>query len=312
MAQKIIQGITWIIYKGIWLVCLGLSITASILHFRVISNNPYYVNIIPVIIITVESLAQLILGQGKVDWRAKRYGPAIVKIMLYGAYLLIFGVMSSMIFFVTQVTVQEERINRALEDRIAIQNQIKSNNDLIATLNKSLETEAETGFGRRSEAIMARIDNLKKDNEELKTKLDNTIAPEESVTGFSALSRVTGISSNWLVITSFGALVLFVYTGLIVLNPLAPPEELKPKQGPVAVTKSDSVTKRPVTLRRNNPPVTDETDGDDLNCPVCGGPLSPGQKYCCNACKQKAYRERKRQREEEKLHRIRQEGVKVF
>ena len=89
------------------------------------------------------------------------------------------------------------------------------------------------------------------------------------------------------------------------------PEEEKGEPGPEP-SKPHSVTKRPVTLRRNSPPVTNETDGDDLNCPVCGGPLSPGQKYCCNACKQKAYRERKRQREEEKLHRIRQEGVKVF
>ncbi|HBR27923.1 MAG TPA: hypothetical protein DD789_00645 [Firmicutes bacterium] len=310
MIQRILQGVNWLIYKGIWLICLGLSITASILHYRPISDDPYYMALVPVMIITVECLAQLILSQGKANWRDKQYWPAAIKIGLYGVYILIFGVMSSMMFFLTKATVQEITVERALESRASVQAEMALNEDLIKTLTKSLGTEAESGYGRRSEAIMAQIDRVKAENVELKAKAETqeeAITPAEVTTGFSSMAKVTGISADRLKIISFGALILFVYIGLIVLNPVAPAKNAEPnKLKPVTNGPARNVTKRPVTLRRNTPVVTSKTEG--LNCPVCGKPLEPGQTYCCNACKQKAYRERKR--EKKQLQQVKREALR--
>ena len=82
MLDKILQ-------RGIWLICLTLSVTVSILFFSALSDDPSYKAVVPIMVVTVESLAQVILSRGRGEWRAGLHAQAGIKIRLYVVYILI-------------------------------------------------------------------------------------------------------------------------------------------------------------------------------------------------------------------------------
>ncbi len=145
------------------------------------------------------------------------------------------------------------------------------NDELIVALTKGLSAEIGTGYGAKSEAVMAEIRALRTEQENLLELIAENSDSAENVTDvFLAMSGVTGFSANVLKVTSFGALIFFVYIGLVMLNPM----------GTNLVT---AVTPEEIGVTDSRP-----------RCPICGKILkNPQQKYCCNRCKQRAYRERK-------------------
>lgn len=224
-------------------------------------------------VVTVESLAQVILSRGRGEWRAGLHAQAGIKIGLYVVYILFFGVLSSLSFFVSRVSLAEqvtEQINRRESFKLQ---QWEQNNRLIETLTGSLAVETATGYGSRSKEIYANLEALKAAQKELEADLREAVTSSSTngaVNIFGLMAEVIGIPANVLKLTSFGVLTMFVFAGLVILNP--------------SVHVTGEVTAR--NIKR---------------CPICNSPLRPGQKYCSNACKQKAYRERRREYDRQEM-----------
>lgn len=288
---------------------LSLSICLSAYFLLFLSKSPTVKVIAVIFAIMYELGNRYIIAAGKTAWKKRRYITALLMFLFYGVYI-IYNIISGAGFFITEIAIQDRAAAQAEVVQTANLEKLAQINRSIDTLNRALEVEVETSFRSKSEALEKKIKEREAERDALLAQLAAApVEKAEEKNPFRDLAGVLGIPMNWLV----GGVWCMVMAGICVILIVTSeelPEEREEKES--ETPKPHSVTKRPVTLQRNTPPVTNETDGDDLNCPVCGGPLSPGQKYCCNACKQKAYRERKRQREEEKLHRIRQEGVKVF
>lgn len=281
-----------ILTRGIWLICLTLSITVSILFFSALSKNPHYKMVVPVMVVTVESLAQLILSRGRAEWKTRQHFRAGIKIGLYAIYIIFFGILSSLSYFVSQMSVIETETAMINRQKAVTEQRQEQNNQLIETLTASLNAEAASGYGRRSEAIMAQIERLKAEQAGLMDKINNSPSPTETLDIFGSMAGVVGIKANTLKLLSFGVLSMFVFAGLIILNPNVTPvtgNTVTPHKKVTPVTRnSNRVTRNNVT------PVTPVTMKYDT-CPVCGDkfPAQPGKEYCKNSCRVAAYRTRK-------------------
>lgn len=293
-SQKVIRFISLVLQQLIWLICLVLSIAASIFFYRSLSKSPSFQNIIPVMVVTVECLAQLIFSRGKAEWKAGRYFRAGLKIGLYGVYILFFGILSSLSFFVSHVSANERAIDKVIHQENIIERQREQNEQLIRTLTESLNVETKTGFGRRSEAIMAEINRLKAENKTA-VKTDNSLPTTDIQDTFRDVAEVIKkVDANALKFWSFTVLALFVFAGLIILNP----DYLGALWDVTGVT--DDVTNVTGSVTPNPTRVTQNVTGVTANkssvtprlCPICNTHLKPRQTYCSDKCKQKAFRER--------------------
>lgn len=291
-SRKTIRIISLVLQQVIWAICLVLSISASIFFYRSLSKSPSFQNIIPVMVITVECLAQLIFSRGKAEWKAGRYIKAAVKIGLYGVYILFFGILSSLSFFVSHVSANERAIDKVIRQETIIERQQEQNEQLIKTLTESLNIETKTGFGRRSEAIMTEINRLKAENKTA-VKTDNSLPTTEIQDTFRDVADVIKkVDANALKFWSFTVLALFVFAGLIILNP----DYLGALWDVTGVT--DDVTNVTGSVTPNPTRVTQNVTGVTANvtprlCPICSTHLKPRQTYCSDKCKQKAFRERR-------------------
>lgn len=273
-----------ILIRVIWFVCLALSIALSIFFFLSLSKVSYYQKIIPVAVITVESLAQIILSYGKAEWRAGLYGRAIVKMFLYSVYIIFFGILSGLSYFMSHIAANERVVDNIARQETVLREQWEQNNRLIESLNKHLLTEGETGFRRRSETIMNEIKRLKDEQSQLIAKIESAVPQEETMDIFRDMAEVIGISANKLKLASFGVFLVFIYAGLIILNP-----NVTIVISDVTKNTTNSVTGVTGAIAKKPASVTGVTG----QCPVCNGPLKPGQTYCGNRCRQKAFRERR-------------------
>ncbi len=94
-------------------------------------------------------------------------------------------------------------------------------------MNLHLEKEAETGFGRRSESIARRIDELRKERETLIQSFEESsqVADAKVVkNSFRALADAFGSSENFLQLIVFETIMAIIYIGLYVTR--WRPEEL--------------------------------------------------------------------------------------
>ncbi len=112
-------------------------------------------------------------------------------------------------------------IRREVNPESIVQKQIKQNNDQIETLNLTLSSETETGYGTRSKEIIAQIANLKRENERLRGTLKTTSISKRSLEKdhFGLLGRIYGIPGNRAMIYVFGAAVVMLYIGLMITSP---------------------------------------------------------------------------------------------
>lgn len=291
-SRKTIRIISLVLQQVIWAICLVLSISASIFFYRSLSKSPSFQNIIPVMVITVECLAQLIFSRGKAEWKAGRYIKAAVKIGLYGVYILFFGILSSLSFFVSHVSANERAIDKVIHQETIIERQREQNEQLIRTLTESLNVETKTGFGRRSEAILAEINRLKAENKTV-IKTDNSLPASDIQDTFRDVANVIKkVDANALKFWSFTVLALFVFAGLIILNPDYLGALWDVTDDVTNVT--GSVTPNPTRVTQNVTPITaNKSSVTPRLCPICNTHLKPRQTYCSDKCKQKAFRERR-------------------
>lgn len=304
-SRKVIRLISLVLQQVIWAICLVLSIAASIFFYRSLSKSPSFQSIIPVMVITVECLAQLIFSRGKAECRAGRYIRAAIKIGLYGVYILFFGILSSLSFFVTHVSANERAIDKVIHQETIIERQREQNEQLIKALTESLSTETKTGFGRRSETIMAEINRLKEENKTA-VKTDNSLPVTENQDTFRDVANVIKkVNANTLKFWSFTVLALFVFAGLIILNPdylgmlwdvtnvtdvTVTDETVKHVTKKTVTRNSNKVTpEQTVTLKH----VTNVTD--DLCVCGCGRPRTGKGLYFSGACRTRLSRKNKKE-----------------
>jgi hypothetical protein len=226
---------------------------------------------------------------------------------------IIYNIISGAGFFITEIAIQDRAAVQAETVQQANLEKLTQINRSIDTLNRALEVEVETSFRSKSEALEKKIKEREAERDALLAQL--AAAPEEKAeekNPFRDLAGVLGIPMNWLV----GGVWCMVMAGICVILIVTSeelPEEGKEKES--ETPKPHSVTKRPVTLRRNSAPVTEPEAPENMeeaSCACgCGKtfPATPGRLYYDTACRVRDYRRRKK---EEEIQRIKREGVKVF
>jgi len=236
--------------------------------------------------------------------------------LFYSVYI-VYNILSGAGFFITEIATQDRVAAQAEMVQQANLEKLVQINRSIDTLNRALEVEVETTFRSRSAALEKMIREREAERDALLAQL--AAVPEEKTeekNPFRDLSAALGVPMNRLVAAVWCMVMAGICVILIVTSEELPEEE-KGEPGPEP-SKPHSVTKRPVTLRRNSPPVTDvpETEApenmEEASCACgCGKtfPATPGRLYYDTACRVRDYRRRKK---EEEIQRIKREGVKVF
>lgn len=304
---------------------LSLSICLSAYFLLFLSKSPTVKVIAVLFAIMYELGNRYIIAAGKTAWKKAKlikgyihhYFTALLLFLFYGVYI-IYNIISGAGFFITEIAIQDRAAAQAEVVQTANLEKLAQINRSIDTLNRALEVEVETSFRSKSEALEEKIKEREAERDVLLAQL--AAAPEgkaEEKNPFRDLAGVLGIPMNWLVGGVWCMVMAGICVILIVTSEELPEEEEKGEPGPEP-SKPHSVTKRPVTLRRNSPPVTDvpETEApenmEEASCACgCGKtfPATPGRLYYDTACRVRDYRRRKR---EEELQRIKREGVKVF
>lgn len=296
---------------------LALSICLSAYFLFFLSKSPV-VQVIAVIFAVMYELGnRYIIAAGRTAWKKRRYITALFMFLFYSVYI-VYNILSGAGFFITEIATQDRVAAQAEMVQQANLEKLTQINRSIDTLNRALEIEVETSFRSKSEALEKKIKEREAERDALLAQL--AAVPEEKTeekNPFRDLSAALGIPMERLV----GLVWCMVMAGICVILIVTSeelPEEEKGEPGPEP-SKPHSVTKRPVTLRRNSPPVTDvpETEapeGAEVASCACGCgktfPATPGRLYYDTACRVRDYRRRKK--EEEKIQRIKREGVKVF
>lgn len=288
---------------------LSVSISLTISFFNGMTQDLIFRRIMPVMVTFIENLAQNILSRGRYylklgkvtgDKAAKTM--ARLMIFLYAWYLLVFGFFSGLAYFVSTVKVTEKTIvQKEMAQKITLE-EWKLNMGIAEALTGHLKTESETGYGSRSQTVMSELGKAKQELQRLRDSLDVTEPVTfQDIDQFQAVAEVFGWPGNVFKIFIFGTLVAFNYIGLILTNPDYKPVTKRNERGaptdteePVTRLVTQDVTPGPVAVTPAVP-VTEYS-----TCPVCNSkfPAVPNKEYCDEACKQKAYRLRKKQRKE--------------
>ena len=269
---------------------LTLSISLSVYFLYFFSKSPIVKIIACAFAVMYELANRYILAAGRAEWKKKKRFNALVLFAFYGVYI-IYNILSSAGFFITESATQDRLYSQAEMVRTANQQKLDQLNRTIDTLNRALEVEVETTFRSRSALIEEKLREREVEREEL---LQSMIAAPagraEEKNPFRDLSASLGIPMNRLV----GGIWCMVMAGICVIL-IVTGEEL-PEQKPQKVTVTKNVTTVTPTTVRSVTPVTPKMLVK--KCAVCGQTVRPDQKYCSDACKQKAYRERQKRRKE--------------
>ena len=157
----------------------------------------------------------------------KRWAARGLKFQYLLIYVLIYCHLSGLGFFLTEIQSANVILRRQEIVESSNINRINQIDREIETLNLHLEKEAETGFGRRSESIARRIDELRKERETLIQSFEESsqVADAKVVkNSFRALADAFGSSENFLQLIVFETIMAIIYIGLYVTR--WRPEEL--------------------------------------------------------------------------------------
>lgn len=305
-----------IIRYTINLACLTISTGLIIKFLQSLSNDPIYMVAVVPLSILVEVLAQLSLSKGLFNWKNHHKIASVVFLAMFTLYLICFAMLSAIAFFNAEIMAQESAGERVKFAESAERDKWASNNQLIASLNKQLETESKTGYGDRSTAIMEQIAKLKTEQKELESKFNRDSTTQKLIDTFSELALTIGIPANILKIIVFGTLILFIYYGSIVTSWEIDFGVTENKAAVTSVTRSVTGKNKPVTPVTNfvtdktesvtsfTKSVTPVTNDAVTRCPICNEPFIPknNKVYCSNKCKQEAYRQREEALEHESVN----------
>lgn len=274
--------------KTVNITFLTLSISLSAYFLFFLSKSPIVKVIACTFAIMYELANRYILAAGRAEWKKKRKFNALILFIFYGAYI-VYNILSGAGFFITEIATQDRLYSQVEVVQTANLQKLDQLNRTIDTLNRALEVEVETTFRSRSALIEEKLKEREVEREEL---LQSMIAAPagraEEKNPFRDLSASLGIPMNRLV----GGIWCMVMAGICVIL-IVTGEEL-PEQKVQKATVTKNVTTVTPTTVKSVTPVTPKMLVK--KCAVCGQTVRPDQKYCSDACKQKAYRERQKRK----------------
>lgn len=163
----------------------------------------------------------------------KRWAARGLKFQYLLIYVLIYCHLSGLGFFLTEIQSANVILRRQEIVESSNINRINQIDREIETLNLHLEKEAETGFGRRSESITKRMDELKKERETLVERFNETSGTsqvKDATTvknSFQGLAEAFRVSENFLQLIVFETIMAIIYIGLYVTRWMPEGQEAK-------------------------------------------------------------------------------------
>ena len=305
------------------LVFLSISIFLSTYFMIQLTENTFIRAGIAVFAIGLEAAMQYVLALGKQRWRqgAVKKLTAIVLFVCYAGYVFVYNIPSAVGFFVMEIDVQEQAAAKVeMADTINLK-RLEQIARTIDNLNRQLETESATGYGKRSQAIMDQLEKLHREQERLQAKVNVTTVTPVTKNVFRSLEGVLRVPANILKIVIFGTSIFMLCVILIITSWDLPDEETVTSvtqdvtdvtHEPETVTPEteavlQDVTPEPeiVTSETVEPlqdvtlPVTQTTetvtpDKSSGKCVVCRETAKPGSMYCSGKCRTAASRARKK------------------
>lgn len=250
--------------------------------------------------IVIELIIQLTLALGlsyiRLKGIANRLG-GLICLGLFAWYVLIFAVLAGVDFFSAELSASTAVYQTAETSRDLTQQRIQRIDETIATLNQQLTTEARTGYGPQSQALMAQVEKLSAEQRELTA----TLAETSKIAGghkrrFQSLSVAFGRPEEHFIILNVGTLVLILYVGQILTA-----WRLGPKETPVitVATAPETIATPAEPAETTVPAATVAPDTaeemDVCQNPGCNTtfPVKPGKRFCCDPCRYAAFRKKK-------------------
>jgi len=306
------------------LVFLSISIFLSTYFMIQLTENPYIRFGIAIFAIALEAAMQYVLALGKHHFRRQEITKkltALILFLCYAAYIFIYNIPSAVGFFVMEIDVREQAAAKVeMADTINLK-RLEQIARTIDNLNRQLETESATGYGKRSQAIMDQLEKLHREQERLQAKVNVTTVTPVTKNVFRSLEGVLRVPANILKIVIFGTSIFMLCVILIITSWDLPDEETVTSvtqdvtdvtHEPETVTPEteavlQDVTPEPeiVTSETVEPlqdvtlPVTQTTetvtpDKSSGKCVVCRETAKPGSMYCSGKCRTAASRARKK------------------
>lgn len=215
-------------------VFLASSCFFSVNFIIVLFQNAIFDKVVAVFAIFIEIYFQysLYLAE-KRKQEGKKWAARGLKIQYFLIYVCIYCHLSGLGFFLTEVQSTNVVLRRQEFVETANMDRIKQIDQEFATLNAHLIKEAESGYGRRSESITKRMDELKKERETLVERFNETSGTsqvKDATTvknSFRGLAEAFRVSENFLQLIVFETIMAIIYIGLYVTRWMPEGQEAK-------------------------------------------------------------------------------------
>jgi predicted PurR-regulated permease PerM len=187
-----------------------------------LTNDIFHKWIFGAIAFCIELLAQFVLALGVANWKKNQKNYIyVLYFFIFTCYMLVLAIPSAIGFFGSDIDVQEQVASKAEFIESINKTTINQNQVTIDKLNQQLETESKSGYGIRSEKIMAEIKRLTQEQKELQSNYTQSAASQTVIAKdiFTNLEKILfGIPANILKTILFGYLVIMIYVGLILFH----------------------------------------------------------------------------------------------
>lgn len=199
---------------------LTLSCFLIVYFLTQLTDSPLIKVGVAIFAIGLDIFLQYILALGRACWRERQRSRALMFFICYIVYACVYAGPSAIGFFAVEINAQEMIVTKTETADRMNRNRITQIDRTLNALNKQLETEASTGYGSRSRAIMAKVDELTREREKLQESLANDPKSSGEIPKnvFRSLAEVFRIPENILKILIFGTSVAMLYLGLILTS----------------------------------------------------------------------------------------------
>jgi hypothetical protein len=199
-------------FKPILAIVLFVISVGLVIHFLTSFVDELYLKVIVgCVSFVLDAIAVYCLGIGKYHFKNRQYLRATHYITFYMIYVLIFGTLSAVGFFVNKFDIKETSANNIKLEENIYRSRLKEIDSQVKTLNVSLNKESETGYGKRSETIVKQVEKLNLEREKLINNISELSKTETKhfKNIVSSVSKFTGIPERTLALLVFSTGMMF-------------------------------------------------------------------------------------------------------
>jgi predicted secreted protein len=243
----------------------GLFLTLScflIVYFLIHLTDNIFIKIgISVFAIALDVFMQYVLGLGRACWSGQKF-KALILFLCYAVYVLIYAIPSAVGFFAVEIAAQEQSYAQTETLDRANQKRLTQIDQTIDSLNRQLAAESDTGYGSRSQAIIAELKKQNAERQKLQKTFQNVSEKSANVPKnvFRSLEDVFGVPENIIKVLLFGISTAMLYLGLILTSWNVSPDDSSAATVPKAARESASaqeIITQPVTAQHTQEPEPD-------------------------------------------------------